>query len=725
MRIGKLLRAREQELVDHTNLGVEGPGQPDHPPSSTGDNPSRPLRVFIHTSPYQRCVQTSVAITAGLAQYRTLAGNTHGRSPSTHSPSKSVDCSASPTSQPVDRLPSPSPLISSCRTDLAHNQEAASRAALPNITTVTPPSHPNAILRVDACLGEWLSPEYSILPKSPPESDALVAAAKAELSRPSDAIQSFSPIIAAPQGSLWGSNYDSHAYTPDSLSIKSPRKLGPNPRSISSAVSANTTNARWSTELDQSHSYRHVSNPTPSLITQFAPGYQVPTPAYAILPTEPIPKGFVAHARDACTDVDFEWDSLLPPLTWGNGGDYGEEWSALHKRFRCALNHIINYYTSDHLNNGFSTSHDRLYGHRQDDETAIVIVTHSAGCNALIAALTDQPVLLDVGVGSLTMAVRNRDPILTESVLPHQLPLSTLYDMKIVASVDHLRSSANTDGTLATALTSQKSIATSIPGLNRRNTVITSNLSSSLPDGHWPVQPSTRRRSVNVALDSVRRPCTSPVFSHRSDSLTSVSSSNGLWTPIGALPTTDYDEQVDSSPLFSLPRPGHPAREGDVVTQLARPGFSPITDEFESSVTSDATICGPNRANSMRPCLARSLNSSASMIRITSPNMGLPVSTFPVAISRTSDGAASPQASVAVTTASPPDLAAPNNREQASRHDEGSSSGVNTPTLSRAFPRPQDMPDQPLKRQPSQKGLWGSAPVNVLEARSYGIGKPS
>ena len=42
----------------------------------------------------------------------------------------------------------------------------------------------------------------------------------------------------------------------------------------------------------------------------------------------------------------------------------------------------------------------RIYhGHEDEDEDLVVImVTHGAGSNALIGALTNQPVLLDVGI---------------------------------------------------------------------------------------------------------------------------------------------------------------------------------------------------------------------------------------------------------------------------------------------------------------------------------------
>jgi hypothetical protein len=84
-----------------------------------------------------------------------------------------------------------------------------------------------------------------------------------------------------------------------------------------------------------------------------------------------------------------------------------------------------------------------------DADTVLILVTHGAGCNALIGALTNQPVLLDVGMASLTMAVRKPEsgdaqpPI---SPQPKQakrgsidLGIADEYTMVLTASTEHLR----------------------------------------------------------------------------------------------------------------------------------------------------------------------------------------------------------------------------------------------------------------------------------------------
>lgn len=88
----------------------------------------------------------------------------------------------------------------------------------------------------------------------------------------------------------------------------------------------------------------------------------------------------------------------------------------------------------------------------EDIETIIVIVTHGAGCNALIGAMTGQPVLLDIGLASLTMAVRKEDsaPVPSSPVRSRRgsldLGIATRYDMQIIASMEHLRPPSNTMG---------------------------------------------------------------------------------------------------------------------------------------------------------------------------------------------------------------------------------------------------------------------------------------
>lgn len=93
-----------------------------------------------------------------------------------------------------------------------------------------------------------------------------------------------------------------------------------------------------------------------------------------------------------------------------------------------------------------------------DVDTVVVIVTHGAGCNALIGAMTGQPVLLDIGLASLTMATRKQG----ENTLPSSpvrnrrgsldLGIATRYDMEIIASTEHLRAPSISLGLNSTKL---------------------------------------------------------------------------------------------------------------------------------------------------------------------------------------------------------------------------------------------------------------------------------
>jgi hypothetical protein len=191
--------------------------------------------------------------------------------------------------------------------------------------------------------------------------------------------------------------------------------------------------------------------------------YQAPIPTYAISQSDPIPAGYVAHARDACADVDYQWDSMREPQIWGHGGEYGEEWSSMHKRFRNGLKQMIHWYLTTDDPGSFATKssnspripHSPMHDHFDfleedgaETDLVLILVTHGAGCNALIGALTNQPVLLDVGMASLTMAVRKPTPVNTPASSPghsransRNMTISEQYEVKLIANTEHLRSS--------------------------------------------------------------------------------------------------------------------------------------------------------------------------------------------------------------------------------------------------------------------------------------------
>lgn len=316
------------------------------------------------------------------------------------------------------------------------------------------------LLRLDAFLGEWLSPDYFDLITPPPSSVLMVASAKGELLRRGEYTESLYDSSLSHSGHFpggWKSGWGGNTPMTDS-DDDAPLASLPN---IGQALP--TRSRASSHSIDSTGSGKVLSKLATTLIKDY--GYVPPTPTYAVSPSEPIPSGYVAHARDACVDVDYQWDSMRAPQNWGNGGEYGEEWTAMHKRFRAGLQKMISWYRNHEADErpgsasgSISSAHGPAESTSDQVNTVLILVTHGAGCNALIGALTNQPVLLDVGMASLTMAVRKENPEEESdsgadserraSSISHRrssidLGLSDDYDMKLVASTEHLRAGSN------------------------------------------------------------------------------------------------------------------------------------------------------------------------------------------------------------------------------------------------------------------------------------------
>ncbi|KAL9102549.1 MAG: hypothetical protein Q9163_002328 [Psora crenata] len=452
-RIASLLAFRQDSSGElHTNCnGLEYDGStPQHSPKGK----RRKHKVFIHSSPYLRCVQTAIAISAGMEQWKGKCevedGHSHAKSHLLHS--------ASPHIRSKGHWNSPS--LSTIR----EPDEIRSRSQNPTLKKDRKVKADRTILRLDAFLGEWLSPDYYEDITPPPGSKMMIAGAKADLLRHDDPIDTLESAnsLNKNQGSFPG-GWNSTRLPPDQRN-ESASNAFPDIGELSQALP----------KLGRANSHDAISGTRPNFpllssvedeLNSEILGYVPPRPSYAISPIQPIPQGYVAHARDACIRVDYQWDSMRPPLEWGSGGEYGEEWSAMHRRFRRGLHELILWYR-DHEKSGEieermdgleETSHSRTWPSDltddDDPDTVLVLVTHGAGCNALIGALTNQPVLIDVGMASLTMAVRKtvdykRLPLsepLSTSPMPQRLRssidagVSETYDVKLTASTDHLR----------------------------------------------------------------------------------------------------------------------------------------------------------------------------------------------------------------------------------------------------------------------------------------------
>jgi hypothetical protein len=507
-----------------------------------GERRKRRHKVVIHTSPFLRCVQTSVAISAGLAQ-----NPGHHRTPAPSSPAiKAMQMHSSPKVRPT--ILTSSPLL----TPITEPRSSTKGDSKPQ---EQPENIKKSTIRVDAFLGEWLSPDYFEQITPPPSSVMMVAGAKADLLRREDYsalirdISGGAPYQGFPGG--WGSPVVHAEADKDESALSTLSSLGqalPRHERTSSLSSSGSHGSRHSHAKSP-----HIPAPTPGEHGVYKP----PIPSYAISTSDPIPAGYVAHSRDACVDVDYQWDSMREPLNWGDGGEYGEEWSSMHKRFRKGLQHLVNWYSdSDDPAKNFTKifNHDdsavsKSEEHFGDDDTdlVIVLVTHGAGCNALIGALTNQPVLLDVGMASLTMAVRKPTPPNSPTspgttskshsrASSRTLTISEQYDVKLVANTEHLRTSQVT--------TPSASRAPSINGISafrerfggRENGFMEG---SSYSNGRPVIIPGSFgsiRRTASVATSTPR------------GYVPSRHSSIGLWTAPQAQDEDEYEEATEDDP---------------------------------------------------------------------------------------------------------------------------------------------------------------------------------
>jgi broad specificity phosphatase PhoE len=257
------------------------------------------------------------------------------------------------------------------------------------------------VLRLDAWLGEWMTMDYYSDITPPPISQLMVGTARSEYMRAPIGIQNItkSPYLGAHDVSL--------------------------------------------------------------LPTSMTGGFVPPSPSYAVSTSGTIPQGYVSQAKDY-VDFDYAWDSTR----LGQGAELGEEWSSMHKRFRNGWKRLMRYYhdstpaiatstTSSQLNRRLSkknqacaetcgnpTPPDSDDPDEDDIETVVIVVTHGAGCNALLGAITEKPVLIDIGICSLTMGVLSPIPPPISNIPQKQNdlpPLPFSYNLKLTANTEHMR----------------------------------------------------------------------------------------------------------------------------------------------------------------------------------------------------------------------------------------------------------------------------------------------
>ncbi|KAK3379165.1 hypothetical protein B0T24DRAFT_674984 [Lasiosphaeria ovina] len=512
-------------------------------------------KVVLHSSPFLRCIQTSIAISAGLAQDSTPFG------PASDSRPPSPPATQNP---PLTR-----PTVVTDVRDIGRPTGAVPIR--------------RSVLRLDAFLGEWLSPGYFELITPPPESVMMLASAKADLLRRED--YTSNPNFSA----HFHSNSQGHLWSPGSLPTSGSTD---SPESATSLSGSLSRSASLSSQGGQ-----RISSSLPT----GASGYMSPVPHYAVSSNHTIPPGYVAHARDFCVDIDYQWDSMRSPLNWGDGGTFPEEWTSMHRRFRAGVQHLVDWYST--VDNPTDMVTKTAMRRRKDSdecaiddadevetEAVVVLVSHGAGCNALIGAITHQPVLMDVAMASLTMADRKpgfgpfedgkaargaERPVTSsvegvkETVLIHQY-----YDLKMFANTDHIRSPSSTPHS-----SRSPSVVSILSGTRGR---YSNSFSSSLSNFPLNENSVSRSSSANAALSSLRRGSNTssrPAFGVSSGngngsgitvgsgvtsfkikppSFSSRKPPVGLWSPVSADTPDDEDEDDDDILLnFSHEQDAH------------------------------------------------------------------------------------------------------------------------------------------------------------------------
>ncbi|OJD16566.1 hypothetical protein AJ78_03257 [Emergomyces pasteurianus Ep9510] len=556
IQIGNLLPARGEPIPFQPSLSSENNGVQEKATAagtnrgesnqSNSPRPARKQRIIIHSSPFLRCVQTAIGVSAGMRLSKTSLQNRNQPAPQKHYRLHS----GSPVTRgndlhPLSAIPEPS------------NDLSLSRLTLEPADTPVPKYK----LRLDAFLGEWLSPDYFEQISPPPGSVMMVAGAKAELLRRGDPIEAgletggksmfghfpggwSNPFTSGTSRHHEDEYGDENENDGRGFNYTKPKgyEFAHRNRSGSFDTGANGSNKPTATGISK----------IPADLSAGNWDYVPPMPTYAISPSDPIPTGYVSHARDACIDVDYQWDSMREPQNWGSGGEYGEEWSSMHHRFRNGLQHMIDWYRHSRPE-ASDPSKTTPVDEEDATETVLILITHGAGCNALIGALTGQPVLLDVGMASLTMAVRKDDTAkssrtgTTDGSMSHRKEnpaseeLAEEYEMKLVSSTEHLRTSTNSSH--APQSSSPRIFPKPISSYRHRLGPTSSSPSSQ--------ESFTIGDSMNPRLSNSK--ISGPVYSRGTSAC---KSSPGLWGSASTPSDDAFESAEDLVPNFEDPKPG-------------------------------------------------------------------------------------------------------------------------------------------------------------------------
>ncbi|KAL8369797.1 hypothetical protein RB595_000235 [Gaeumannomyces hyphopodioides] len=501
-------------------------------PPQPGQNPKKPkrYRIVIHSSPFVRCLQTSIAIGAGLMGKPSLLA-------------------------PAQRNLSPAQV----------SQLAGAETAQANGSTTRPKQRRTSIvgkkvvLRIDAFLGEWLSPSYFELITPPPGSVMMLASAKASLLKAED-YKSYPHLQTRSH---------SNASAPvqplrSQLWAASPTKSSSLSAPSASAIEDAATRPSLQNMAGMKDSLPAAAGATPVEVGAYDP----PVPAFSMPKSATIPAGYVNHAKDACVVVDYQWDSMRPPYNWGDGGELPEDWPDMHKRFKKGLQELVDWYTmaddpasavtTEYVKPGADGLIPAQTNNEEDEnvETVVILVSHGAGCNAMIGAITHRPALMDVPISSLSMAALKKTGQAPNGVGPRategSIPLHQTYDLVLNASTDHLRSAAPTPNP-----SPSPSMASVYGGYGAGAARVRTSNSFSSPSGSGSsvthMEGLNRSSSISGSVASIRRGLRDQAASSRTPSGLSV----GLWSPA---PKSDFEYGLEDEEAieFDLKQPSSP-----------------------------------------------------------------------------------------------------------------------------------------------------------------------
>ena len=183
-------------------------------------------------------------------------------------------------------------------------------------------------------------------------------------------------------------------------------------------------------------------------------------------------------------------------------------------------------------------------------ETVVILVTHGAGCNALLGALSRKPVLIDIPISSLSQAILRPD---TPSSTPSQIE----YELVLQASTAHIASSPHMRSTSFPSSTTKSTHSRAASLSSSRSPIIIpdkrvleyhpvrSRSVSSYPtfaDLHQPAEHvPARHPSLHLRTSSALFPASSARLSSGSESRT------GLWTPSSATVAVTESDDDDVS----------------------------------------------------------------------------------------------------------------------------------------------------------------------------------